>query len=129
MAFEQIKLSEREQWAQNLNGNLKGMIPLAEFLAIYFDHEDVDGLDNILACFLSSENKKKFVWESFLHMIRDWCKHENPDTGCLKDFDNAMKSCRRQYKDVNEYITAKAEMTITFLMNEFSHQWTWIDNN
>jgi hypothetical protein len=114
MAFVQITLSEREQWAQNLKGNLKGMIPLAEKLANYYDYLDQDDLDHHLSNLFSAKING-FVWDYFLKMVRKFMCD-----GDKKDFDSVMRYCRRQYKDNIEFTAAKKEMTITFLMKEYA---------
>jgi len=124
MAWQQIHLSKREQWAQNLNGNLVGMIPFAEYLAIYFDNCDQDDLDHFLFELLESQPRKgREVWEQAFKIIRDWKKN----IGKEKDFDSALKTSRRWYSDIVEFTAAKKQVIITFLMNEFSPNGKWSD--
>ena len=114
MTFQEYKLSEREQWAQNLQGNIKGMIPLAEHIAITFDAIDRDDLDHFLFNLLASD-RPIIPWKKAFDALR-----ELDDAIGEKDFRKTHEYCRRQYKSNEEFTAAKKEMIVSFLMNEYS---------
>lgn len=114
MAFEQIKLSKHEQWAQNLKAELAGMIPLADFWAIAFDHSNgsfakiVQNIHSDPAAKQLTTNRQK----------RALLKELNSDQN--KDYRNARRVCRSWYESLEAFQAAEAQMWHDFCVREYT---------
>lgn len=117
MTFQQVHLSEREQWAQNLKGHLNGMILLADWLARYFDKIDVEGADDLDLILLG------IILDGWQVCWVEQLRRMNPEDKA--EWVSLKKQARRQYKSKEDFDAAYGEMMVTFFMNEYSPNGTW----
>jgi len=121
MAFQQIHLSKREQWAQNLKDELNGMIPLAEFWAMYLDSLDADDIE-LLPLSIFSATGTGPVWKI---AAANYVKQMNPER--KKDYQSVRATARRWYKTKRQFDAAEAEMITQMFLVEIAETLTVVD--
>jgi len=121
MAFEQVHLSKREQWAQNLKDELNGMIPLAEFWALYLDKLDADDIDLMPISIMSAKGTGP-VWKI---ATAKYVKQLNPEE--KKDYQSARAVAHRWYKTKKQFDEAEAMLMTQMFLREISDVLSHLD--
>lgn len=118
MAIVEYKLSKHEQWAQELDGNLKGIIPLANFWAYIIDAKILGGypayLNHLLFDLLNSK-KGRTGWLYVRNYLRKaFTKNQK------QDYISARQSARRQFDSLEQFNEAERIMMVELLVEIFS---------
>ena len=113
MAFEIVKLSNRGQWVQNLEENLKRMITLADFWACLLDNIDKDDTpltQHLLWSLLNANMGGKAGWQYAKHYLLKGLTKEQK-----QGYKNARQISRGLYELGDEF-DAHERIIMTYLI-------------
>jgi len=116
MAWEQIKLSEREIWAQKLTGKLEGIIPLAEFWAVQLATWDADFVHQTIENALASAAQGAGVTTDIAkqRFVGKLTKMEGVA------YTGSHHHAREGYARLEDFQAAETEMFLQLLMREWA---------